>query len=201
MQKGPGKPTAPKGLIPLGIGGNGTAQPGGDNGDNVTCDRDGYIFVPQSYQSNKSAAFLLALHDAGGNSSQPLELLAAAANKSGGAPLALPLLSGWSPSCGGLRNAREPLCSRCGCRLLLTLGAGSQRRGAHPLLSCSWALLPGWSLCRRMPLWGEVGGMHSWQAPASMALCWLVPAGTIILAPDSRGDTWDLTELQASPHN
>eukprot|EP00891_Asterochloris_glomerata_P009382 jgi/Astpho2/9382/fgenesh1_pg.00145_%23_10_t len=82
-QKGPGKPTAPKGLIPLGIGGNGTAQPGGDNRDNVTCDRDGYIFVPQSYQSNKSAAFLLALHDAGGNSSQPLELLAAAANKSG----------------------------------------------------------------------------------------------------------------------
>ena len=97
MQKGPGKPNAPKGLIRLGIGDNATAP---SNGANVTCDRDGYIFVPQSYQSNKTTAFLLALHDAGGNSSQPLELLAAAANASGGAAgLALPMLSGWSPSC------------------------------------------------------------------------------------------------------
>ena len=97
MQKGPGKPNAPKGLIRLGIGDNATAP---SNGANVTCDRDGYIFVPQSYQSNKTTAFLLALHDAGGNSSQPLELLAAAANASGGAAgLALPMLSGWNPSC------------------------------------------------------------------------------------------------------
>ena len=87
MQKGPGNPKGPKGLIRLGIGGNGTAEP---SGDNVTCDRDGYLFVPQSYQPSKPTAFLLALHDAGGNSSQPLGLLAAAANASGGAAAPCP---------------------------------------------------------------------------------------------------------------
>ena len=43
--------------------------------------------------------------------------------------------------------------------------------------------------------------MHSWASSSFDHPVLMVHAGTIILAPDSRGDTWDLTELQASPHN
>ena len=54
-----------------------------------------------------------------------------------------------------------------------------------------------------MPSRGKVGGGGACAHLASSSIVspvLVVPAGTIILAPDSRGDTWDLTELQASPH-
>jgi hypothetical protein len=52
-----------------------------------TASRDGYLFVPHTYQPIKPAKILLALHGADGNATQPLSLLLRQANTSGKASL------------------------------------------------------------------------------------------------------------------